>query len=62
LRERECRFGQRTAARFVACAAEGSFFELESFVESFEDLDRLSHDLGTDAVTGQQGYFHFQLL
>jgi hypothetical protein len=46
LGERECRFGQRTAARFVTCAAEGRFFELESFVQSFEDLDCLGHDLG----------------
>jgi hypothetical protein len=52
LRKRECRIGQRTATRFVACAADGGLFEIESFVEPFEDLDRFGHDLGTDAVTG----------
>jgi hypothetical protein len=41
------------AAGFVASAAEGGFFELEPFAKPFEDLDRLGHDLGADAVTGQ---------
>src|SRR5581483_6450546 len=57
-RERERRFGQRVAARFVARPADGRFLEVEPQTELPQDLQRLGDDLRPDAVAREDGDLH----
>jgi hypothetical protein len=50
--------GKWIAARIVSRAANRRFFEFEGFAEAVQHLDRFSHDLRADAITGQHCDLH----